>query len=240
MGCCEVNGLNRVFSGPLVRQELRAFRRKGLNKRRAQIVGELENVVEGSSVLEIGCGVGAISTTLLRKGARVGHYVEISSDYLEAAQEVAKGAGVSEKATFHLADFASAKNRYASADIVVLDRVVCCYPDGIKLIAKAARHSERYLVYTYPRPLWFIRIFKAVLGFTMRLFRQDYRFFLHDPEKLSQAAAEAGHVLVATRAIGLWRLVVLSKGVDSSALTEGLSRVSQRNAHEPAGLPIQS
>lgn len=221
MGCCEVNGLNRVFSGPLVRQELRAFRRKGLNKRQAQIVGELENVLEGGSVLEIGCGVGAISTTLLRKGARVGHYVEISSDYLEAAREIAEDAGVSEKATFHLDDFAAAKNHYASADIVVLDRVVCCYPDGIKLIAKAARHSERYLAYTYPRPLWFIRIFKAVLGFTMRLFRQDYRFFLHDPEKLSQAATEAGHVLVATRATGLWQLVVLSKGADSSALTKG-------------------
>lgn len=206
MGCCEVNGLNRVFSGRLVRQELRAFRRKGLNKRQAQIVGELEHVVEGSSVLEIGCGVGAVSTTLLERGASRGHYVEISSDYLEAAREIAEGAGVSEKATFHLDDFAAAKNRYASADIVVLDRVVCCYPDGIKLIAKAARHSERYLVYTYPRPLWFIRIFKAVLSFTMRLFRQDYRFFLHDPAKLSQAAAEAGHVLVATRAIGLGNL----------------------------------
>lgn len=203
-----------------MRQELRAFRRKGLNKRQAQIVGELENVVEGGSVLEIGCGVGAISTTLLRKGARVGHYVEISSGYLEAAREIAEDAGVSEKATFHLDDFAAAKNRYASADIVVLDRVVCCYPDGTKLIAEAARHSERYLAYTYPRPLWFIRIFKAVLGFRMRLFRQDYRFFLHDPEKLSQAATEAGHVLVATRATGLWQLVVLSKGVDSSALTK--------------------
>lgn len=227
MGCCEVNGLNRVFSGPLVRQDLRAFRRKGLNKRQAQIVGELENVVEGSSVLEIGCGVGAVSTTLLRKGARVGHYVEISSDYLEAAREIAEDAGVSEKAAFHLDDFAAAKNRYASADIVVLDRVVCCYPNGIKLIAKAARHSERYLVYTYPRPLWFIRFFKAMLSFTMRLFRQDYRFFIHDSERLAQAATEAGHVLVVTRAIGLWQLVVFSKGVDSSASTERFSRVSQ-------------
>ena len=210
-----------------MRRELRAFKRKGLNKRQAQLVGELGNVAEGSSVLEIGCGVGAISTTLLKKGASRGHYVEVSSDYLEAAQEVAKGAGVSEKATFHLDDFAAAKNHYASADIVVLDRVVCCYPDGAKLIATAARHSDRYLVYTYPRPLWFIRIFKAMLGFTMRLFRQDYRFFLHDPEELSQAATEAGHVLVATRAIGLWQLVVLSKGMGSSALTEGFSRVSQ-------------
>jgi SAM-dependent methyltransferase len=223
MGCCEVNGLNRVFSGPLVRRELRAFKRKGLNKRQAQLIGELENVVEGSSVLEIGCGVGAISTTLLQRGASRGHYVEVSSDYLEAAQEVARGAGVSEKATFHLDDFAAAKNHYASADIVVLDRVVCCYPDGTKLIAEAARHSERYLVYTYPRPLWFIRVFKAMLGFTMRLFQQDYRFFLHDPESLSQAATEAGHVVVVTSTIGLWQLVVLSKGVDLSALTEGSS-----------------
>lgn len=217
MGCCEVNGLNRVFSGPLVRQELRAFQRKGLNKRQAQLVSELSNVAKGSSILEIGCGLGAISTTLLEKGASSGHYVEISSDYLEAAREVAKGAGVSEKATFHLDDFAATKNHYAHTDIVVLDRVVCCYPDGPKLITNAARHSQRHLVYTYPKPLWFTRAFKMVLGFTMRLFRQDYRFFLHDPERLLQAATEAGHVVIVTRAVGLWQLVVLSKGVNSSA-----------------------
>lgn len=222
-----------------MRQELQAFRRKGLNKRQAQLVGELEHVVEGGSVLEIGCGVGAISTTLLRKGARVGHYVEISSDYLEAAREIAEDAGVSEKATFHLDDFAASKNHYPSADFVVLDRVVCCYPDGIKLIAKAARHSERYLVYTYPRPLWFIRVFKAMLGFTMRLFRQDYRFFLHDPEKLSQAVSEHGHALVVTRAIGLWQLVVLSKGIDPITLAVGSSRVSQLHADELSKLAQQ-
>lgn len=59
MGCCEVNGLNRVFSGPLVRREVRAFKRKGLNKRQAQFVGELKNAVGDSSVREFGCGVEA-------------------------------------------------------------------------------------------------------------------------------------------------------------------------------------
>jgi hypothetical protein len=50
-----------------------------------------------------------------------------------------------------------------------------------------------------------------MLGFMMKLFRQDYRFFLHDPEKLARAATEAGHVAVVTRAIGLWQLVVLTR-----------------------------
>ncbi len=209
--CCEVNGLDRVFSGPLVRRELRAFRRKGLNKRQALIVAHLEGAVEGSSVLEVGCGVGALSTTLLKKGATAASYVEISRDYLNAAREVAEREGVSEKASFHLDDFVSSPTHHATADIVMLDRVVCCHPDGEALIAKAARHSKRHLVYTYPRPLWFLHIFRVVLGLLMRLSRQDYRFFVHDPERLLRGATRAGHSLVATRSIGLWRLVVVSR-----------------------------
>lgn len=60
-------------------------------------------------------------------------------------------------------------------------------------------------------PLWFAPVYKMILYVMMKLFRQDYRFFLHDPERLARAAAEAGHVVAVTRAIGLWQLVVLTR-----------------------------
>ncbi len=191
--CCDPNGLDRVFAGRLVRQELRAFRRKGLNRRQREIMALLEPLTPCSSVLDIGCGVGTIGTTLLARGAVSGLFVDVSSTYLNAAREVAAEAGVGEWATFYRDDFAASARPYPQADVVVLDRVVCCYPDAQPLLEKAARHSQRTLVFSYPRPLWFTPMFRVLCAFGMRLIGQEYRFFLHDPQLLLGAATGAGH-----------------------------------------------
>lgn len=96
---------------------------------------------------------------------------------------------------------------YPQADVVVLDRVVCCYPDAAALLSKAARYSQRTLVYTYPRPFWFMPLLQTLCALGMRLIGREYRFFLHDPELLLRAATGAGHGRVVTRSVGMWRLV---------------------------------
>ena len=209
--CCDPNGLDRVFAGRLVRQELRAFRRGGLSRRQREMMALLEPLTPCSSVLDIGCGVGAIGTTLLARGAVSGLFIDVSSAYLNAAREVAAEAGVGERAAFYRDDFATSARSYPRADVVVLDRVVCCYPDAPALLEKAARHSQRTLIFSYPRPLWFTPVFRVLCAFGMRLIGQEYRFFLHDPQLLLEAATGAGHKLVATRPAGLWQLVKVSK-----------------------------
>ncbi len=169
--CCDPNGLDRVFAGRLVRQELRAFRRQGLNSRQREIMALLEPLTPCSSVLDVGCGVGAIGTTLLARGAVSGLFVDVSSAYLSAAREIGAEAGVGERATFYQDDFAASARSYPQADVVVLDRVVCCYPDAPALLEKAAQHSQRTLVYSYPRPLWFTPVFRVLCAFGMRLNR---------------------------------------------------------------------
>ena len=209
MDCCDPNGLDEMFAGPLVRQELRAYRANGLNRRQQKLVALIGHLSSGSSVLDIGCGIGALGTVLLTKGADHGTFVDVSSAYLAAAREVAAAAGVGERAAFYQDDFATSARPYPQAEVVVLDRVVCCYPDAAALLAKAARHSQGTLLLTYPRPLWFVRMFRALYALSMRLARRDYRFFVHDPEELLKAATSAGHAVVATYQVGVWQLVQL-------------------------------
>ena len=211
MDCCDPNGLDEMFAGPLVRQELRAYQANGLNKRQQKLMTLLAPILPGSSVLDIGCGIGALGTALLTKGAGEGTFVDVSSAYLAAAREVAAAAGVGERAVFYRDDFAVSGRLYPQAEVVVLDRVVCCYPDAAALLAKAARHSRRALLFTYPRPLWFVRLFRALCANAMRLTGRDYRFFMHDPAALLRAATGAGHVVVASRPVGVWQLVQLSR-----------------------------
>lgn len=211
MDCCDPNGLDQMFAGPLVRQELRAYKANGLNRRQQKLMALLEPVSSGSSVLDIGCGIGALGTALLTKGAGQGTFVDVSSAYLAAAREVAAEAGLGERAAFYQDDFATSARPYLQANVVVLDRVVCCYPDAAALLAKAAQHCRGTLVFTYPRPFWFVRLFRAFCAFGMRLSGREYRFFLHDPALLLRAATGAGHVIVASRPVGVWQLVRLSR-----------------------------
>lgn len=162
-------------------------------------------------MLDIGCGIGAVGAALLVRGASSGTFVDVSAAYLRAAREVATQTGVAERASFYRDDFATSERLYPQADVVVLDRVVCCYPDGVALLKKAARHSRRTLVYTYPRPLWFMPLFRALCALGMRLSGREYRFFLHDPERLLRAATGAGYGHVVTRSVGVWQLVRVSK-----------------------------
>ena len=211
MDCCDPNGLDQMFAGPLVRQELRAYQANGLTKRQRKLVALIGHLPPGASVLDIGCGIGALGTALLTKGADEGTFVDVSSAYLAAAREVAVEAGVGERAVFYRDDFATSARPYPQAEVVVLDRVVCCYPDAVALLVKAAQHCQGILVFTYPRPFWFVRLFRAFCAFGMKLSGREYRFFLHDPALLMRAATGSGHTRVVVRSAGVWQLMKVSK-----------------------------
>ena len=211
MNCCDSNGLDKMFAGPLVREELRAYRASGLSKRQRKLVTLVGHLPPGASVLDIGCGIGAVGTALLARGAGEGHFIDVSSAYLAAAREVAADAGVGERAAFYRDDFAVSEHPYPQADVVVLDRVVCCYPDASALLAKAARHCRGTLVFTYPRAFGFARLFGALCALLMRFSGREYRFFVHDPATLMRAATVAGPARVVVRSAGVWQLVKVSK-----------------------------
>jgi magnesium-protoporphyrin O-methyltransferase len=69
----------------------------------------------------------------------------------------------------------------APADLVILHRVVCCYPDYERLLAAAADHARRALVFSYPPRSALSRAFYAVFNLVMRLTRSGFRGFAHPP-----------------------------------------------------------
>ncbi len=209
MECCQADGLRRVFRGRPVAGEVRAFSRHGLNTRQEAFLEALVNV-EGARVLDIGGGIGALALSLLDRGGSAAQLVEVSPAYLEAARTLALKRGFSERLEFSEGDFVTLSG-VAPADIVTLDRVVCCYPDADALLGKAARTSRRWLLFTYPSPSWPVRFFRVGLNGLMRLLGWSYRFYLHDEARLLAVAQRAGHRPVTKQKIGVWRLVVLER-----------------------------
>jgi magnesium-protoporphyrin O-methyltransferase len=130
-------------------------------------------------VLEIGGGVGEIEIELLKAGAGRATNLELSPAYDEEAHALARENGVDDRVERRIHDIAEAP--VEPADVVVLHRVVCCYPDYERLLGAAADHARRLLVFSYPPRNIASRTFMTIANGVQALLRRDFRSFTHPP-----------------------------------------------------------
>lgn len=198
--CCTYGG---VFDDKEARRNLRRYRRKGLDAVGRDIVAFLtKRGVAGDSVLEVGGGIGALQLELLRAGAASTTNVELSPAYDAVALELARGAPVERR----LGDFVEIGETVGAADDVVLNKVVCCYPDLEALVGAAADHARRVLVLSYPRNGLVARAFIRGINLVFRLRRSEFRVHSWPIPRILAAAEARGLRLVGEqRASYAWR-----------------------------------
>ncbi len=92
------------------------------------------------------------------------------------------------------------------ADIVTLDRVVCCYPDVDALLEGAAARSRHMIAFTYPHNTWYVRASVTVENSWYRLRHDEFRAFVHSPERMGLVLESAGFVRAARHATLQWAL----------------------------------
>jgi SAM-dependent methyltransferase len=150
-GCCPSRDYHRLFNRRFARRVANRYRKRGLDRTARQMVGFLERLgVEGASVLEIGGGVGEVEVELLKAGAARAQNLELSPAYEREARRLAAEAGVRGRLDWRIHDLAEDPQAVGLADLVVMHRVVCCYPDYERLLGAAADHARRALVFSYP------------------------------------------------------------------------------------------
>lgn len=182
MGCCNTRDYSRFFGKRFARKVAKKYRKRGLDKTSQLLVGFLrERGVDGATVLEIGGGVGEIEIDLLKAGAARTINLELSEEYDEEARRLAGEEGVSDRMERRIHDIAAAPEAVEPADVVVLHRVVCCYPDYERLLDAAADHARGALVFSYPPRNLASRAFLSVFNAFMWLTRSDFRSFAHPP-----------------------------------------------------------
>jgi magnesium-protoporphyrin O-methyltransferase len=181
MSCCQCQGIETLFGERLARSDLKRYRRKGLLKTARILLDALRaEGVEGATLLDIGGGVGAVSNGLLTAGVTHATAADASPAYLHAAKEEAKRQGHRERITYHLGDFVEVASRIDPADIVTLDRVICCYDDLEALVSASAERARRLYGVVYPRDTWWDRFGVAPVNLTCRVRRNPFRVYVHD------------------------------------------------------------
>jgi 2-polyprenyl-3-methyl-5-hydroxy-6-metoxy-1,4-benzoquinol methylase len=197
--CCDPGDYEEIFGARFSSRLARRYRRRGLDKTARRILEWLtERGVQGVSVLEIGGGVGDLQIELLRRGARQVTNLELVDAYEGDARSLAEEAGVADRIVRRRADLAATPGAAGPADVVILHRVVCCYPDYQRLLTVAADHATRVLVYSHPTRNWAVRVITAAENIFFRVRRTPFRNYVHDPDDMEEVARrdgfEANHV----------------------------------------------
>jgi 2-polyprenyl-3-methyl-5-hydroxy-6-metoxy-1,4-benzoquinol methylase len=211
-GCCDPSGYDDVFGARYARGLARRYRKRGLDRTARRMVAFLEQEgLAGSSVLEVGGGVGGIQLELLGRGAVRATNLELSGEYDEQAAELAAEAGVSDRVERRVLDIAADPDAVGRADVVVLHRVVCCYPDYEQLLRAAADHARRLLVFSHPPRNVVSRTLLGAENAMFRLTGRTFRTFAHPPEAMLGVLTDAG-LRPAYRHRGrLWQVVGLER-----------------------------
>jgi hypothetical protein len=188
-GCCNPTDYRRLFSSKQARRDAHRFRRRGLRGTSRDLV-ELAGNVHGASVLDVGGGVGAIELELLAAGAERATNVELSGGYEETAATLIAERGVETRVDRRVGDFVTAE--LEPHDVVVMHRVVCCYPDVDTLVGLAADHARHLLLLTYPQDGPVVRLAFRAINFWLRLSGCGFRAYVHRPARIAAIAADHG------------------------------------------------
>ena len=155
--CCEIE--NNTFTEDDAKADLKEYRKRGPANQTKLILEAVRSLgLKDASLLDVGGGIGTIHHELLNDVASEATHVDASSAYLKVATEEAKRLGHEAQVKFIHADFTDVADELNQADIVTLDRVVCCYPNFRELLKAASSKSRKAIALTYPRETWYLRI----------------------------------------------------------------------------------
>lgn len=211
--CCRAGPCEEMFGSATAHSDMEEYLRRGLGALETSMVRALPaNVrLQEARVLEIGGGVGAIQADLLRRGAATGEVIEVLEAYAPYAARLAKELGVSDRTSYRVHDVLADPGAVTPADVVVMNRVVCCSVDGLDLAAAAAALTRGALLMSFPRSNAVTRAFAAAQRFAFRLIGRRYRAYVWPEEELVAAAKRQGLVAVARGGDWIWRYRVLAR-----------------------------
>jgi magnesium-protoporphyrin O-methyltransferase len=212
MNCCQCQGIEELFSQQFVNKELSHYRAKGADKTTLLLTEAIKGEgVDGLTLLDIGGGVGAVQHALIEAGVQRVTSVDASSAYLEAAQEEARRRGMAERISYQHGNFADMAADISPADVVTLDRVICCYPDMEKLVGLSSARAGKIYGVVYPRDAWWVKIGLALENVYFRVRRSPFRTFSHATRSVEAIIGSNGLKRRYHRQTFVWQVAVYTR-----------------------------
>ena len=211
MDCCKPD-YETVFSEKRARKDLKRFRKKGPDTTTRLLIDALKDAgVQQHTLLDIGGGIGAIDHELLAAGAASAVHVEASESFGRAAEDEANRRGMRNRMDFRRGDFVELAADIPPADVVTLDRVICCYADMELLVVASAAHARRLYGVVIPRQSAITRVGRMTINTIFRISRNPFRFYIHPLSEIERVLARVGLRLRVAKETIFWRIAVYER-----------------------------
>ena len=209
--CCRAT-LDDRFGARMARRQLKQLRRRGPSRETRLLIDGLGAAAPAdASVLDIGAGVGAVHGALLERGASRATSVDASSAYEAAARERARERGYADRVTYLAGDFVDLASSIEPADVVALDKVVCCYPDAARLVALSADRARHVWAFVAPHDRPVHRLGSRVHNAIERMLRRSFRTYVHPQPMVDALLRERGFRQRSETGTAVWAVRVYER-----------------------------
>lgn len=213
MSCsAQCRGIEQEFDAKLAQRELERYRREGARRTTRMLLDALRaRGVGDATLLDIGGGVGTIQHELIDAGVSRAVGVDASRPYLEAHRQEAQRRGHADRIDLRFGDFVELAPTIQPADIVTLDRVICCYDDMESLVSLAGDRARRLFGLVYPRVEWWTRMYIPLLNLYFRATSSDFRSHLHSDRTVEAILRRLGLARAFVQQTPIWRVEVYER-----------------------------
>ena len=212
MSCCQCQGIENMFDKKAAKRQLKRYLKKGPSKTTSMLLDAIQKKgVQGLDFLDIGGGIGAIQYDLIKAGASGGTSIEASSAYIDVVKDEILQNGLVETVSFKHGDFTTMASNVDSADIVTLDKVICCYDDMSELVGLSSKLARKIYAVIYPRDVWWTKLAFLMMNFYARIKGCSFRTFIHSTQKVEEIIFENGLKRNYYTTTLIWQVAIFTK-----------------------------
>jgi SAM-dependent methyltransferase len=153
--------------------------------------------LEGRTILDVGCGTGDLALAALAHGAASASGIDLGTGSIDLARALSRDRGLDDRAAFEVADGSVAA--LPPTDVVVLNRVVCCYPDARRLLHNTLGAATSVYAFSAPVDRGLPGLLNKVVGWLANVWYalrsskfRGFRVFVHDLKAVDAVIRAAG------------------------------------------------
>ena len=186
MNCCSDRSCyDENFSIKKAQKLLRSYTHHGLPNNSRPLLKILANLpLHTLSMLEIGGGIGCLTFELLQRGLTSAVLSDQSRFFIDVFISESRRHGFHDRVGAIQGDAVTELGDLASKDLVVLDKVICCYPHFALLLDTAGSKSSDYLAFSVPIESWWMKLYIRLENWLRYLRGNDFRSFIHPVQQM--------------------------------------------------------
>jgi magnesium-protoporphyrin O-methyltransferase len=209
---CQCQGHDSQFGARHAEKDLKRYRKSGPDTTTRLLLEALRTQgLQDATLLDVGAGIGVVHHELLSAGVRSAIHVDATNANIDVAEQEATRQGHREQVVFLRGDFVDLAPEIAAADIVTLDRVICCYSDMEQLVDVSAAKARRLYGAVYPRERWLNKAWVTLGNLARRIVGNPFQTYIHPISAIDRTLERNGLQRSWVRDTFAWRVAVYSR-----------------------------